>query len=241
MANITLTQVATAALQKLHAISSGEPVTAQMLTDALDRMNNLIDNWSLEQAMCMPLQVQSFNLVVGTRKYAIGTGQAFNVVRPVEIVAANHSNTVYTTTYESPIKILTAAQWADLPDRISNSFLIRSLFYDKAFPNGNIYVSPVPLGGTLELTFWQALAQFADATTPITTQFPGYARLYECALAIEWAPELGLNPDQALVLEYQDAIARIRNLNAGAVIAPPPEGQTSAASAPPAPITEARS
>lgn len=243
MANMTLTAVATAALQKLHAISSGEPLTAQMLTDCLDRMNARIDNWSLEQAMCPPLLVTpALALVAGTRKYTIGAGQTFNITRPVDIIAAVHSNTTYGTTLETPIKVLTAAQWAQIPDRTSSDLFIKYLFYDRATAVlGNVYVSPVPIGGTLELTTWQPLTQFVDATTPIVTQFPGYYELYQHALGMIMAPELGLKPDDQFIQDYLDSIARVRNLNSGLLNNEPPAGQTSAAAQPSPPIMESRS
>lgn len=213
MATLTLTAAATAAAQFLHVLDSGESLSAQQLADALAASNSLLDNWSSEEHMVPSLLLQTFALTGNQQSYTIGTGLNFNVARPVAIPAAAMIVTAYGSTQASEIKMLNAAEWASLPDRNSSSILVRSGFYDRALANAKVYFSPVPLGGSVELTMWSALTQFADTTTAITIPV-GYDRLIKLGLAIELAPQYDMAPSETLVAMFADAVARVRSLNA---------------------------
>jgi hypothetical protein len=160
--------------------------------------------------------------------YTIGSGQTWNIARPLAIVSAALLNSSGPGT---PIEVVHAGKWSMIPDRQAQSFVVKYLFYDRGNPNGNVLVSPIPLGGTLtvELLTWQPLTQFADLTTAITLP-PGYQRPLEIAVAIELAPQYSVAPSATLTEMYQDALARLRDLNAELVGNEPAAGQVTAAS-----------
>lgn len=223
MASFNLTQVANKAAQKLMVIDSSGSLSAQQLADAKDIANNLLENWSVQRIYAISAPISVFNLSSGVQKYSIGTGQTFNIARPAAIEAASFQLSFGGGSQSSELKVLTAAEWSSLPDRNSTSTLPKFLYYDRGFPTGFVYLSPVPLGGTLEVTSWGALTQFADLTTPITLQ-PGYARLLIAGLAIEMAPDYEATPGAALAQDFADAAANIRQLNAELMGPEPPIG-----------------
>jgi hypothetical protein len=232
VATLTLTQALTAALQYLGVLDAGETPATQMLTDALPAMNNLLDNWSSEQVMIPGLLLQVFNLVSGTQSYAIGSGQTFNVAQPMAIIAAELLNTMNAISFATPVEVVNALKWGQIADRNQSNSIVKYLFYDRSrSATAKVSLSPVPLGGTLELTMWVPLTQFADATTPITIT-PGYFRVIELGLAIEIAPQYDVTPSQTLMQNYADALARVRNLNAELVGSEPAAGQVLASSTP---------
>jgi hypothetical protein len=196
-------------------------------------MNDWLDNVSSEQVMIPSLLLQVFNLSANTQSYAIGTGQTFNVVQPMAIIGAELLNTMNSSSFATPVEVVNAQKWAQLADRNASSNIVKYLFYDRArAAAAKVYLSPVPLGGTIELTMWAPLTQFADATTPVTLPAPGYARLIKLALAIEIAPQFDVTPSQTLLQNYADAMARIRNLNAELVGSEPAAGQVLASATP---------
>ena len=228
MATLTLTQCATAAARFLGVLDSGESLSAQQLADALVAINALIDNWSSEQLMVPAVNVQPFTLFTGQQKYTIGPGANFNIARPVAIEAAALILIINGQTTQFPVEVLDAIKWSSIPDRGASANFVRFLFYDRASPTGNVYVSPVPLGGSIELTMWTPLTQFADATTAVT-MLPAYTRALQLAAALELAPQYDVQPSEALTHSYQDAMARVRTLNAqllGGI--QPPAGQAAA-------------
>jgi hypothetical protein len=226
MPSATLTTIANSAAQYLGVLDSGEALSTQQVADALAAMNNLIDQWGTD-ALMVYSEVRSVQtLVAATQSYTIGTGQAFNVPRPAAIAAAALINAAGPG---NEVEVCSARRWAELPDRQSQSYAVRHLFYDRGYPTGNIFVSPVPLGSglTLELLSYSPLTSFPDTSTSETIP-AGYLRLMELGLAIELAPQYDMTVSPALQRNYNDAIARVRNLNAQMLGVEPPAGQVAA-------------
>jgi len=229
MSTPTLTQVAQFSALELGVLDSGESLSTQQLADFLFNINSAIDNWSNEQDGVPSVLISQFNLSAGQQKYTIGTGQNFNITRPVNITAAQHLLTFQTYPYETPVEVQNARGWAANQDRGSMSVVVRKLFYDRGYPTGNVYVSPIPLYATaLEITSWQPLPQFADTTTALTIP-PGYADFYNLLGAACMAPQFEMQVPAAVQSRFNDEIARIRNLNASLLGSTPPAGQDSAA------------
>jgi len=232
VASITLTQVAQFAALELGVLDSGEGLSAQQLADFLYSINAAIDNRSSEQAEVLSVLIATFVLTAAQKSYTIGTGQNFDTARPVAITAAQHILTVSAHPYETPIEVQHARQWAANMDRGSSSLVVRKLFYDRQFPTGNVYLSPIPLtASSIELTMWQPLGQFADATTPLTVP-PGYSDWYNLLGCICMAPQFEMAVPASVTARYEDEIGRIRNLNAQLLGQAPPAGQTSAVETP---------
>lgn len=230
MPSVNLTTVATAAARWLGILDSGEGLSNQQLLDAEAAANNMFDNWSSEGVFIyQDTLTAAIPLVTGTQKYSIGAAQTINVARPVKIQAASFTNT---SGVGGEIEIVDEKKWAAIPDRQSQSNIIRYLFYDRGFPTGFVYLSPVPLSNNpaLEIHTWAPLTQFTDLTTAISI-IPGYLRMIELGLAIEIAPQYEMAPSQTLMALYQDAVERVRRLNAGLLGDIPPEVAMQAAEA----------
>jgi hypothetical protein len=230
MATLTLTAAANAAAQFLGVLDSGESLSTQQIADALAIANDLLDNWSSNKLYILQSLVQQFNLVAAQQSYTIGTGANFNVTRPMNITAAH---LILAAGPSGPINVVNALQWSKIKDRQSDSWLVEYLFYDRANPTGKVWLSPVPKGGTVELTMWSALSQFADATTPLT-MLPGYQRLLKVALAVDMAPQYDVQPSETLMAMYKDALVNVQGLNADLL---GPEGPAEGTEVPPAMAT----
>lgn len=218
MLSVNLTTLATQAAQFMGGvIDSGESLSNPQLSDFLTTANNLLDGWSNDNLMIPQALVTSQTLSSATQSYTIGSGQTWNMTRPVAIYAASLINSAGPG---SSLKIVTAAEWETIADRQAQSYAVKYLFYDRngalSGSSGKVYVSPIPLGSGLsvELMTWIPLNQFADTTTTIVIP-PAYSRLISLALCIEQAPQYDKNPPPIVLQNYQSALAEVRSLNAG--------------------------
>ncbi len=226
MATMTLTDCANSAGRFLGIIDSGGSLSNQQLLDAQEAINNLIDNWSSDRLMALSALVADF-AVTGATSYAIGTGAAWNTPRPSAIEAATYLLSANGGVLALPLRVLNANDFSSLPDRRSTSVVAKALFYDRGNPTGNVYLAPVPLnGGSVELVMWSAMTQFPDLVTAITVS-PGYSRMLQLAAAVEMAPQYDVTPTPALIENYTDALARVRQLNAEILGPEPPAGISS--------------
>lgn len=211
MATLTLTACANAAAQYLGVLDSGEALSTPQLTDALAYTTSMVDNWSVDDPMLLSGSIVAQSFVASQQKYTIGTGQNFNMTRPVEIVSAA---LILPNGPGMPIDVLTAKSWTQIPDRQSTSWSVRNLFYDRGFPTGNVYFSPVPLGGSVELTVFSALPPFADATTPLTMPGPGYSDLYIFGTALRMAAQMSVPIPESVQASWLSSAERVRMQNA---------------------------
>jgi hypothetical protein len=213
MATVTLTTLATAAVEDLGVLDAGGALSPSQLAQALTAANTMLDNWSSQKLLIARSLLQTFTLANGTQDYTIGPALTFNVTpAPVKIVAATLLNSAGPS---SPIEVLNAVQWSRLSDRQAVSFLVKHLFYDRAV-TGKVYFSPVPSGSalTVQLAMWVAMAQFVDAIT-LYTLIPGYQQLMQFGLAMVLAPKYGRTPSPQLKENYEQALAAVASLNAG--------------------------
>lgn len=214
MATFSLTSIATVTLRYIGGIiDSGETPSAQQLADALEAVNAWIDSLSSNKLMIPQVTRSVQTLTSSTQSYTIGTGQAWNIARPVAIEAASLINA---SGPGNPIQIMTAGEWAVIPDRQAQSFAVKKLFYDRGTPTGVCYVSPVPQGSglTVELITWIPLTQFADTTTAITIP-PAYQLFFELGLAMILAPQYDKVPPAGTAQNFAAAQATIISLNEG--------------------------
>lgn len=222
----SLTQIANAAAQRLVIIDSGGSLSTQQLTDALAYVNNLLDSWSSQRLYAIQAVVTNFVLTAGVSSY--GTAAVFGS-RPVAIESAGASF----SGFAGEVKIVDGVTFLSDPDRQNTGPLPKRMFYDRGYPNGNIYLEPIPgNAATLTLYTWTALTAFADKTTPITFP-PAYARLVTAGVALEMASQFSITPSAGLIQEFSDASAAVRQLNSELLGPEPPAGQIAAPAAQP--------
>lgn len=217
------------AVEELGVLDPGESLNTSELTDALERVNRLIDNWSSQRLMILASLVTSKSLTGAQGSYTIGTGQQINLARPLAIMGASHVVTTAGGKFVTmPVKIVSIAEWNSISNRDTQDNFIRALFYDRGYPVGNINVAPIPFEGNLQITTWQALAQFPDQSTDVPL-LPGYERCLVLGAASEIAPMFQVTPSQQLMQNLADALANVRQLNAELMGPEPPAGIVTAA------------
>lgn len=189
----TAREVITKSLQKLGALIKSESPSADEASDGLSSLNQLIESWSNDSAAIPSRAWETFSLVAGQSTYTMGSGQTFNTTRPTNILQAyvriggvdNDVDVINDEAYNAiPFKELTGVpQW---------------LNYDNANPTDNLRIYPVPASAyPLFILSEKPLASFTTLDTVITMP-PGWERALIYNLALELAPEYGVQPDASI-------------------------------------------
>ncbi len=203
-------------LLALGVYDPGEGPNGTESAAALVLINELIDNWNIQELMAPADLELSFPLVANTRLYTIGSGATFNTPRPVKIVSASFTILSGPTL---PVEIVSVAKWNQLPDRDISGNWVRFLLYDRGFPDGvataKIRVSPAPLSaGNLNLSVWAPMMAATLTLAGAVTFPPGYQRALKAASAKAIASSWSITLSQELGNEYNESMAELRRLNA---------------------------
>lgn len=192
---MTASDLIAGSLRLLGVLGEAEVASASQLTDALSALNDMIDSWSNENLMIINSIRETFPLVANQQTYTIGTGGNFNTARPMEIKDALLQITDASPNVELGIEIVNQDQYDQIILKGTTSTIVRRLFYDNAYPLGNIWLYPVPQNGNynLVLVSKKPLADVASASSTISLA-PGFDRALRYNLAVEIAPEYAKEP-----------------------------------------------
>jgi hypothetical protein len=182
----------------IGVLAQGETPSNDEAVDILDRLNEMLDRWQTERLSVYTITAALYNLTNAKGAYQIGPGAAdFNTARPVLIQSANYVQPG--TLLRWPLDILTAVQWAAIPERNRSAQLPRSLYPDYAFPVMNLNLDPVPnAGGQMELFTWTAVAQLPLLTTVVSFP-PAFLEAIQYDLGVRIAPSFGRTVDPAVI------------------------------------------
>lgn len=170
---------------------TGQTPSSDALADGLATLNAMLDAWSIERLMVPVIVRRQLDLVASQQTYTIGTGGDWDVARPARIERAaliNNSNVSYPL--EVPMEILSVERWAEIRLKAVTSTFPTRLYYDQAYPLGNVSVWPVPTDSSYDVALycWEPLAQFADLNTTEYDLPPGYLLCLRYNLAAELMP-----------------------------------------------------
>lgn len=183
--SITLTAAATAAVQFLAVLDSGETLSAQQLTDALNAANNILSNWTNEQVEALTLLIQE-QIRAGGELVAKQTAQELAVIAEQTgeglsfIANLSAAGFPLVSAYSLAGGAYTAAAYA------ASSF------------NPPAFTSPAYAPGTIP--------QFPDTVTAINVP-NGYSRALKLALSVELGPQYDVQPSAALLKQLAEARA----------------------------------
>jgi len=224
------------ALRLIGQVHPGQTPADAELAEGLLVLNALLDSWSIERLNIIVVGSALYDLVTATGAYTIGPGGTFNQARPIKIERANikvvDGGAATHWLRLGPLGLLTAKEWAAIIEPGATATVPEALYYDHAFPLGNINLWPVPVfTGTapkIELFYWNALTAFPDLNTTDVSLAPGYDAALKYNLALVLAPRHGVAPPQAVVAAAAETKAAIRALNVALPDAEPPAGPLNA-------------
>lgn len=229
MAPVTARDICEAAAFEFNIFDAGSPIPGDEAVFILGKLNRLLDSWNAKQAAVYGDFFSLFTLTPNLQPHTIGiaaNAPTFSVAssRPQTIDGANIVTGSGTSQVRYELDLVDEDWWKSQSVRNVTSPIPSALYYANDWPNGSIYLWPVPSTAyTLELMFRLVLAQLA--LTDTFTLPPGYWDAITLTLAesISTPYEKQVPPDfalrarqaRALVFDANDETPRISTRDAG--------------------------
>jgi hypothetical protein len=209
MSTTTALDLINEALSVLQVKSDDVVLTSKESNDGLDALNELLEHLSLQTLMIYHVEKNTGTINSGVQVYTIGATGDITIPRPTEIdkLVITYNGLDYTMTE------LQYDDWAAIRLKTLNTVYPEFFYYDKTWPNGTLYVYPVP-SQVMTLTIYgkSQLQTFPTLTTPINLP-PGYKRMLKYGLAIDLAPTYQTSAGQDVINLYNGAKMALKNTN----------------------------
>jgi hypothetical protein len=167
----TTRDLLTEAYRDVQVLPVGETLDADQSAQGLLFLARLFDDWNAERAGVYANRLTTHTLTPSLNPQTIGTNAAtFTVTqRPVSIDWAN----LVVSDVRYPLNLRGSQWWAGLTQPLLTTSMPTDLHYEADWPNGNIYLYPVPDSAYgLELMTRVVLADLALSDT--VSMPPGY-------------------------------------------------------------------
>lgn len=216
----TARDIVTGAARLLGVVRKGVALDDDEATDGLEALNAMLLSWSSSSLNNIAPIRDVFTLVGGTASYTISeTGSpTVTAIVPTKITSAYISDggidypltEISSEEYEAiPLKTT-----AGIPEYFNYTTgedlepISGSLAY-----NGKIRLYPVPTSGTLNTLSEKPILRFATLNES-NNLLPTWLRAIKYNLAIDWAPEFGIEPSAAVVKIAKESLGALRLTNA---------------------------
>lgn len=198
MTTYTAGQQINRALRLLGVLAEGETPTAEMSADALMALNQMIESWGTERLAVYNTIDQTFNWPTGEINQTLGPSGDFVGVRPILLDDATYFRDPGTNV-SFGIKFINQQQYDGIAVKTVTSTYPQVIWVNMEYPNVSMTIYPKPTR-LLEWHFISAqeLSQPANLATQLLFP-PGYLRAFTYNLAMEFAPEFGVEPSPQVV------------------------------------------
>ena len=201
------------ALRLLGVLAEGETPSAAVSQDALTALNQMIDSWNTERLSVFSTQDQIFTWPSSTIRRTLGPTGDFVGNRPVMVDEATYFRDPQTNVSYG-IKIINQQQYNGIAVKTVTSTYPQVVWINMTYPDIEMYVYPVPIR-PLEwhIVSVEELTQPATLATDLTFP-PGYLRAFVYNLAMELAPEFGVEPSaqvRRIAMTSKRNLKRINN------------------------------
>ena len=201
------------ALRLIGMLAEGELPSVETANDSLMALNQMIDSWDTERLSVFCTQDQVFTWPAGLVSRTLGPTGNFVGLRPVLL----DDSTYYRdpgTGVSFGVKFINQQQYNGIAVKTVTSTYPQVIFVNNTFPDIEMYVYPRP---TRDLEWHFVSVQKLDNPATLNTVLyypPGYLRAFTYALAMELAPEFGVEPSpqvQRIAMTSKRNLKRINN------------------------------
>jgi hypothetical protein len=201
------------ALRLLGVLAEGETPSASVSQDSLMALRQMIDSWNTERLSIFNTQDQVFTWPAGEIQRHLGPTGDFVGNRPVLLDDATYYRDPGTNV-SFGIKFINQQQYDGIAVKTVTSTYPQVMWINMEYPNIQMTVYPRPTRD-LEWHFIsvEELTQPANLATAILFP-PGYLRAFTYNLAMEIAPEFGVEPSpqvQRIAMTSKRNLKRINN------------------------------
>jgi len=201
------------ALRLLGVLAEGETPSASVSQDSLMALNQMIESWNTERLMIFNTQDQTYLWDAGVITKTLGPTGDFVGNRPVLL----DDSTYYRdpgTNVSFGIKFINQQQYDGIAVKTVTSTYPQVMWINMEYPNITMTVYPKPTR-QLEWHFISVDELSQPATLATNILFPpGYLRAFTYNLAMEIAPEFGVEPSpqvQRIAMTSKRNLKRINN------------------------------
>jgi hypothetical protein len=183
------------ALRLLGVLAEGETTSPSASQDALIAMNQMIESWDTERLSTFNTQDQTYLWTPGLITQTLGPSGDFVGNRPILLDDATYFRDP-TTNVSYGIKFINQQQYDGIAVKTVTSTYPQVMWINMEYPNITMTVYPKPTR-VLEWHFISVDQLSQPATLATTLAFPpGYLRAFTYNLAMEIAPEFGVEPSE---------------------------------------------
>ncbi len=181
------TDLIKSSMRLIGVIAAGETPRAEELNDALDVLNDILEDWSTESLAVWGSSNQTFNTVAGQATYTIGPAGNFNTARPIDI----HDAYCTYGGVDFPVKPIAQEDYNRIVLKTQQQPIVERLLYVNENPLGVVTLWPVP-SQVIPLTI--SCNRILTAIPTLATALvypPGYQKALRYNLAVDLAAEYG--------------------------------------------------
>ena len=200
------------ALRLLGVLAESETPSASVSQDSLMALNQMIDSWNTERLSTFVTQDQVYTWPAGFISRTLGPSGDFVGNRPILMDDATYYKAPNGVSYG--IKFINQQQYDGIAVKTVTSTYPQVCWVNMGFPDITLTVYPKP---TQDLEWHMISVEELDRPADLSTVMyypPGYLRAFTYNLAMEIAPEFGVEPSpqvQRIAMTSKRDLKRINN------------------------------
>ena len=163
--------IITAALRELGVEAQGETPSTDNTAFMFGKLNQMVDGWCAQNRLLYARGFAVYTIIPNHQPHTIGIAAnapdfTVTVGRPVEIISARLVLTSSTPNMDVPLELIDDDGWSQIGIKGMTSTLPAKLYYSPDFPNGSIYLWPIPTTvNNLRLETRNLVSSFVDLVT----------------------------------------------------------------------------
>jgi hypothetical protein len=200
-------------LRLIGMLAEGEEPSADTMQDSIMAMNQMIQSWDTERLAVYSTMDQVFTWPAYEMTRTIGPTGNFAGERPIEVDDATYFKDP-SSGLSFGVKLINQQQYDGIAFKTVTSTYPQVLWVNNSFPDMTLTVYPVPIKA-LE---WHIISvETLHEVTSVATDIyfpPGYLRAFRYNLAMELAPEFGVEPSpqvQRIAMTSKRNLKRVNN------------------------------
>lgn len=177
---ITVSRLISLALKDIGVLAEGETASAEMMSDSLDTLRQMVAMWQVDRIM-VPVEQRVTFTATGAQSYAIGLGLTVDTPQPVAVESASYTK----DGKDYPLTMLSSLGEYERIGQKAQSGDPEYACYVRGFPEGTLYLWPQPASGSVNLIARQSLADYTALSDSLAVP-----KEYEYALRFSLAEML---------------------------------------------------
>jgi protoheme ferro-lyase len=209
---VIVKNVLKAALRGIKVIDPHVEPTAEMLANALEKLNLMLESWSLERINIYVDVKETITLTAAKYEYTWGTSGDISTTRPIKVISAMLRDS---SSRDFSLNVITGGEYNLIHEK-TTAGTPRKVFYRPEYTSsmGKLYVYPVPDDSTESIIAFSQKPWSSFSTLTEAVAFPtGYTEAIIQNLQIRLIGEYGKVLTQEMVGLASDSLFKVRTIN----------------------------